>query len=228
MSLFDFTLSPHRRAERLMSARADAAREGAAAEVAWLGRHLAACPRCRAYERHLELALGALGELRDVEAPVGFAGRVMLAAKARGRAEEATPHEVSPAGAGRSYAFAGLAMVLAVGAFVAVAPLAKKEPGQGVELAGRGAAAGGETAHFTVRSPGSGPARARAQITELLEAHGAGFSAEGGVLTARVPRARLVPLLQDLAKKSRFKVSKGEDRELPPELEVVVVRFELE
>jgi hypothetical protein len=218
---------PHRRATRLIDDRLDAERGEeplSKEDAAWLDGHLASCTECKGLERQRRMLLGHLSSLAGAEAPRGFAGRVLMAAKAR-------PFEpdVEADDRPRPVVWLGVAAAaLATFAVVVIANVGSPGPAPGVQIAGpSGIAASGEP-HFTVRAPGIGAAKARAQAVEIIESHGGTYVVAPNAIRARVPRARLVAVMKDLARKSRYKVSQAVPGELEPSLDEVDIVFELE
>lgn len=236
MSIQDMTrslFSPHGRAERLIDAQLDAARgEGVLsdADETWLERHIAECVDCRAVREERRALLGVMADHADVEAPEGFAGRVLMAAKARGR-EAPVAEEIHEPVLGRRYALGGLAAVAAGLGLFAFAASHQPEPalstkGQ-VHVMGR-AAEIDVAPHFTVRAPGIGAAQLRAQIAEIATQHGGELVTAEGAVLVHLPRAELVGVVQDLARRGRYKVSRADGEDVGPDVETIVVRFELD
>lgn len=222
----------HRRAERLLDARIDQARGESPlgpADGAWLAAHLGACARCREAASRREVLEASMRALRGEKAPPGFAGRVLFAARVR---KHEAPQEESPRPllAMSQIAAGGLLLALVlvgVGVVIGVAPklgTGKVESfGSSVALDSR------EAPDFTVRSPGTGVAKVRSQVTAIVLAHGGKLTDEDRAIVARIPRGELIGVTQDLANQGRYKMSKsGEDSELRPSADTIIIRFELE
>ncbi len=225
MNVFAFS---HGRAARLIDERLDEERgegrlDGSDAE--WLEQHLRGCEACRALEATRRRVLAAASALPRVSAPEGFAARV-LASKARA----VEPAPIAERGSFGRVALGGAIAAAAILAFAAIGTVSSSSdtPG-GVGVSGTGALEQVDlTPHFVVRAPGLGPARARAQAVAIIEAHGGQHQVQHGAIYGRVPRSELVKVMRDLAKHSRYKVSRADAGELDPSLTEVVIKFELE
>lgn len=238
--------APHLRAQALIDAAFDASRgEGDVPEAdrVWLVTHLSSCASCRAKDADRRVLFEALRSMK-AEAPMGFAGRVLLAARARGRAEEGAAREVVtdhrfvlgflgsfvPAS---QRAIGALLVVSALGTLTVVVALRSRtdhevKPGASEALTGGARLTAVDSPHFVVRAPGIGAAKARSQFAAIVRAHGGAFSDAGDAIIARIPRNQLLPMTQDLAGRGRYKMSKSDPGELPSTIDPIVVRFEIE
>lgn len=226
-------LFPHRLASELFDRSLDEERgDGVLDEEdrAFLDGHVERCRSCSAAFDARRSAVTALLALGAEKAPPGFAGRVLIAAKARPRVEDVRAvrpsFTFSPALAGALGA-AAVALVLVVG--LGVRPSSSALDASGVGALGSGPAKVGEEsarAHLVVRAPGVGAAKVRSQVIAIVSAHAGTSSERGGVIVARFPRSALLAVTQDLASRGPFKMAKAE--ELPPEAGEVTIRFELE
>ncbi len=223
-------LDPHRRALRLVDDEIDAERdEGdvARSDLAWLTKHLDGCEDCRAEAARRRALVAAMRSAPAEQAPTGFAGRVLMAAKARADLPEFdTREELSP---DRRFAFGGLAavgMAAALFVFAAVVPGGSETP-SGVQVSGH-ATEIAERPHFVVRAPGVGAAKVRTQIGKIVASHEGTLEAQGDDVLVRIPRAELIATMQDLAQRGRFKISKADAGEIGPDVETIVIRFELD
>ncbi|MEQ8274973.1 MAG: zf-HC2 domain-containing protein [Deltaproteobacteria bacterium] len=229
MNLFERTrllFSPHARAERLIDDHLDAARGEASlppSDQAWLEQHLEGCVSCRAVRDERHALLEAMRAAPTERAPTGFAGRVLMAAKARADVE---PEVVVPERRFGLGGVAALAMVAGLFVFAAIIPTGK-DGGGGVQVSGH-ATELQDRPHFVVRAPGVGAAKVRAQITSIVTAHEGTLEAAGDDVLVRIPRAELIGAMQDLAQRGRFKVSKADAGEIGPGVETIVIRFELD
>jgi hypothetical protein len=79
-----------------------------------------------------------------------------------------------------------------------------------------------------MRAPGLGAARARAQVTATVESRGGAVRDTDGALLARIPRAALLSVTEELAKQGRYKMTRVEEAALDPSATTVLIRFELE
>jgi hypothetical protein len=223
--------SPHGRAERLIDAQLDAARgEGSLSErdERWLERHIESCVDCRATREERRALLDVLANDR-VEAPQGFAGRVLMAAKARGREPvEELPVNDEPV-LGRRYALGGLvAVAMGLGLFVFAAQNQSPVRGNGsLHVSGTGTEMV-EKPHFSVRATGVRAAQARAQIAEIAQAHGGRLESSGNAVIVHIPRSALLAVVQDLAKRGRYKVSRADAGSIEPDVETIIMRFEVD
>lgn len=224
-------LDPHRRALRLIDDELDAERgeeAPARSELAWLSKHLDGCESCRTEAAHRRALMEAMLSAPAERAPTGFAGRVLMAAKARADLPDVA-EEVEELAPSRRFAFGGLiAVAMAAGVFVfaGIVPGGSDSP-SGVQVSGHGTEVQ-ERPHFVVRAPGVGAAKVRTQITTIVDAHDGTLSAEGDDVLVRIPRAQLIATMHDLAQRGRFKISKADAGEIGPEVETIVIRFELD
>jgi hypothetical protein len=210
----------------------DARGEGtiSAADSAWLDAHTKSCARCGKMSVSRERLALAMRDLRGEKAPEGFAGRVLLAARARGRAAE-VESEDRPMLPFMQIAIGGvLALLVVVGLATMIAISGPGSSGAtGGKIGVSGSSAVGLEANdhpqFLVRAPGLGAAQARSQIAPIIEAHHGTHHDAGGALVARIPRAELIGITQDLAHAGRYKMSRIDERELGQD---IVIRFELE
>ena len=231
---------PHRRAAALIDLRIDALRGDDAlspADDAFLDAHLAACAECRAALASKQALVAQLRGLGPVQAPQGFAGRVLMAARARGREVPAVEAEKGWLGGfvpSAQLATGALLTVIVLGSVGLVVGFGSKGSAGGghvagaVETGGTGLAGALEAPHFLVRAPGLGAAKVRSQVTTIVRAHGGTFDDAGAALIARIPRSALIAVTQDLASRGRYKMSKAGEGELPAELDSILIRFELE
>ncbi|MCK6551843.1 hypothetical protein L6R52_38770 [Myxococcota bacterium] len=229
-------LRPHARAAALMDTRLDAARgEGAlgADDAAFLDRHLERCAECQAAWAARERVVRAMASL-EAKAPEGFAGRVLLAAKARGRAAPTVDETPAWSLVPRGQLVMGAALVALVagtlGTVVALGPKPKAREGvvQEALTGGAGLERAADAADFVVRAPGLGAAKVRAQVTSIVAARGGTYEETSRAIIAVIPRASLVALTQDLASRGPFKMSKASDGELAADRTTLVLRFELD
>jgi hypothetical protein len=171
--------------------------------------------------------LKAVRSLGTEKAPVGFAGRVMLAAKTRKvEAVEEPRGSMNPF----SQWAIGAAMVVVV--LVAAGVLFKTVPGDANAHKAKTVIAGNgldveDAPHFIVRAPSIGAAKARSEIIKVVEARGGTFSDSGDAIMVRIPRSELVAVTKALASRGSFRMNKADAGELPPDLETIVLRFEL-
>jgi hypothetical protein len=229
-------LFPHARATALMDARLDALRgEGALSsdEAAFLDHHLERCAACQAAWDARESLARTMASMRGAQAPEGFAGRVLLAARARGRAapvaEEAQGWSLVP----RGQLVMGAALVVLVagtlGTVVALGPKPRAQDGavQEALTGGAGLARTTDAPDLVVRAPGLGAAKVRAHVTSIVAARGGSYEETSHAIVAVIPRAALVAITQDLASKGPFKMSKATDT-LASDRTTLVIRFDLE
>jgi hypothetical protein len=227
---------PHRRASELIDEQLDAERgEPALAreDSEWLESHLARCEKCAEQLAERRMLMKKVRSIGTAKAPAGFAGRVMLRAKTR-RVEEPEAREgffrpLMPL----SQLALGVAMVavlaVSLGVMMAVGPGESTKKTNGMETTSVGQAmAISDAPHFIVRAPGLGAAKARRDITQVVEAHRGTFSEAGSTIIARIPRGDLVGVTQDLANRASFRMTKADAGELPADLATIVIRFELD
>lgn len=216
--------APHVRARRAIDEAHDAAKDGvevAPEDRAWLEAHLATCEACRDFQTERRALFDLVRGTPELKAPTGFSGRVLLAAKARGKVATT---ESKPAGL--RWAWAGMAVAGLVIAF-SVAPLIRnQEVAHRIEVSG--VAADLPAPQFQVRAVGVGPAKARASVRGIVEAAGGQVLEDGNRLHARIPRASLVGVLQALAKQGTYKVVQASPGELDPGLQEIGIAFEVE
>lgn len=238
-------LFSHSRAEELIDARLDEALgEGRlfGADADWLDDHLSRCMRCSEALSARRAMMEAMRSVKGVSAPPGFAGRVVFAARARGREQDRasdpiTEHRLIPRWGRPLVPTSQLAMGVmllvlvagTLGTLVIVGPKgATGEKSPAAPLTGGTSLHTTEMPHFVVRAPGIGAAKARSQVTAIVRAHGGSFADVDGALLAHIPRSELIRVTQDLASQGRYKMSKADAAELPAALEVIAIRFELE
>jgi hypothetical protein len=112
---------------------------------------------------------------------------------------------------------------------VAVAPKSDRDATREVTtLQGGKGLAVEDAPHFIVRAPGVGVAKARREITQVVTAHKGTYNETRTAIVAHIPRSGLVAVTQDLASRAAFRMSKADAGELSPDLETIVIRFELE
>jgi hypothetical protein len=220
---------PHASAEALIDERLDEARGAGRlhpSDAEWLDLHLASCERCRAVEESRKKLLQSMSALQGAKAPEGFAGRVMMAARARRREDRVESMKpMLPL----SQLLMGSAMALVVvGALVAVVSISQKGDHGPIEGASPSLVRpADEKPNFIVRAPGIGAAKARSQITAIVDAHhGTILGSDGAAITARIPRGDLLSTTEDLARAGRYKMSK--DTDVAPSADTILIRFELE
>ena len=217
--------SAHARAERLLDARIDAQRDEAplsAEDEAWLRGHLSECLRCREAAEDRALVVRGLLSQPSLQAPAGFAERVLSAAREDGARRPAAPE---PRRAWGQWALAGAAVAATV-LFVALAGPGAAPTGA-VEVGGAGVEPAVRAApDFEVRSPSVGPAEVRARVVRIAEAHRGAVTALDRVLVVRIPRSELVGVLQDLSRGGELAVTRR--GALAPEQETVVLEVALE
>ncbi len=198
-------LWPHRRAETLMDARIDAGRnapELAEAEQAWLQAHIETCPPCAARaQAHQDVVQSLQAEAR-LQAPDGFAARVLIAARAQ---EQSVMVQEAPRFVWGQWAVGGAALAVAVGFAVFVGPQQELANGP-VEVSGTSAARAAEP-DFLVRAPSMGAAEVRTKVSKIAEAHGGEVTVSEESLMVRIPRAALVGVLKDLSRAGEVKVT---------------------
>lgn len=229
---------PHRRAAELIDQKLDAERgegELSSADRAWLDAHVSRCSECSAQLEARAKQLRALRSLGTAKAPAGFAGRVLLAAKTRSapviEEQESWLRPMLP----YSQLAIGAAMLVVVLAGAAVLfrvnDSAKTLERNAAVAGAQGLAQKIEAPHFVVRAPSMGAAKARSEITKVVEAHGGSFMEleNGNAIVAHIPRADLVGVTQDLAARAAFRMTKADaGTELPADLHTIIIRFELE
>lgn len=223
LSLF----APHRRAAELIDQKLDGAI--AVQDAAWLEQHVARCAKCSVVLEDRVRLKKELRSLGGAKAPDGFAGRVMLAAKTRkhvasDEADEGRAPWFSQLAVGASFV-----VLLAVGLTVlfAVGPSHEVRTKGETAIAGKGLLLA-VAPHFIVRAPTLGAAQARREIVKVIEAHGGTHADTGSAILASIPRSALVAVTQDLANRTAFRMTKAEAGELPVDLQMIVIRFELE
>jgi hypothetical protein len=222
--------SPHAHAEALFDAELDGD-EIAQSETLWLEKHLAGCERCVERRSGRQRMIRALQEMKGTKAPEGFAGRVLLAAKTRRPPEQVEPERrMMPLAQLATGAVLALALIVGLIGVVSLGTTPPAKKAQSIEASGGGSAAMDldEAPQFVVRAPGVGAAKARSQFTQIVSAHRGTFRDQGGALIARIPRAELIQVTQDLANSGRYKMSQPAGVELSPSMETIVIRFELE
>lgn len=226
---------PHRRAAELIDEQLDAERGEAPLlreDADWLESHLARCEKCAEQLAERRMLMNKVRSIGSLKAPAGFAGRVMMRAKTR-KVEEPEVREgvLRPLMPLSQLAMgASLVAVLAVslGVMLAVGPgEAKKSKGLEATSVGQTMAMN-EAPHFIVRAPGLGAAKARREITQVVEAHRGTFSETGSTIVARIPRSDLVGVTQDLANRASFRMTKADAGELSAGVDTIVLRFELD
>ncbi len=239
MSTLEALFLPHRRAERLIDQKIDEARGEsvlAPQDATWLDRHLGGCARCQAVEAQRQDMLRSMNAMRAT-APQGFAGRVLMAAKAgrEGPALDAgfdaqVRAEAEAAPTWRSqFAVGGAVLALCLGVLASVATIGGGPSTDGigaVNISGQSGIAQ-EKPHFSVRAPGMGAAQVRAKAMQILDAHGGHYELQEGALIAQIPRAELLAVMKQLSKQGTFKVVKLSEA-LDPQLEMIVLRFDLD
>ena len=237
-------LSSRRRGERLVHARLDALRGEealSAADDAWLEQRLKTDPELRAYFEEQKALQEFLRPTPPIEAPTGFAARVVQAAEVRPR--ESLP-ELGGSLANDASDERWMPWVWATGAVAAVVVVAvmvqvpeRPSPVSAGRLEVSGPTVAGATApDFEVRAPGVGAARARSMIVSLARRHGGQPTEElttqgrtdQGALLVRLPRSELVPIMRDLARSGTFKVTPLRSEPMPPDVQTVVLRFVLD
>lgn len=228
--------APHRRAAELIDQKLDAERgEGSLSggDRAWLEAHVARCAKCSAALEARAKQMRALRALGTAKAPEGFAGRVLLAAKTR-RApavEEQESAWLRPMMPLSQLAIgAGMLVVVLAGAAVLFRVNDSTKPqAKDTAVAGAQGLSQIEAPHFIVRAPSVGAAKARSEITQVVEAHGGTYLDNGNAIVARIPRSDLVAVTQDLAARAAFRMTKADaGTELPADLQTIIIRFELE
>lgn len=224
MNALNELFSAHARARRAIDEQLDAERDGqvwSEDASARLQAHLAGCEECRQFQAQRRALLQLVRSAPTLSAPTGFSGRVMLAAKARGRVKEEAPRSV-----GLRWAWAGAAALGVVIAFAVTPVLREPERAPRIEVSGVGAEL--PAPQFQVRAVGVGPARAKASVRGIVEGAGGTVLEDGAGLYARIPRAALVGVLQALAKQGSYKVVQATPGELDPELEEIGISFQVE
>lgn len=220
--------SSHRRAEALIEKRHDA-EQGidtfSDSDASWLETHLADCDACRELLAVRPKLDEGFALLRGAEAPAGFADRVLRAA--RETPEEEVPEVVDEGRSLRGWATPILALAAAAALVFAVMK-PNLQPDSNVEVSGPAVISATNKVDFVVRSPGLGAAKARALIERAVLRHGGSVDVRDNVALARVPRAGLVSLMQDLANQGRFKMTRTDAGELGADRDVVFMQFELE
>ena len=238
-------VAPRRYAERIIHARLDAERgegEVSAGDEAWLERRLASDRELRIYAEE-QTALQATLRRSSTRAPTGFAERVRLAAQSRpkdslpdlepsragnrldasqgDRAASVRPWAVAAATAAAAAVIVTVVVRPPEPAATGVLPAAK------LEISGPASQAP-DAPDFLIRSPGVGAARAQAQIVQILKRHGGDPTHKQDALLVRLPRAELVPALQELGRTGTFKVTPLRQAPLPPSVQTVTLRFDLD
>jgi len=205
--------SAHRKTERLL----DAQHEGSlgAADSAWLHDHLQGCERCRQMQQARAKLFAAYRALPALEAPAGFAAKVLRASR----------QPVPAKSYWAQWALGGMTVAISAAAVLAVVTTQGRNEHPGVEVSGASAGAQAAT-DFVVRAPGAGAAEVRAIVAEVIQAHNARLITEAKGFRVVVPRAELLGFLQDLSKQGAFKVSKVREGEL--ENDPVWFSFELD
>lgn len=215
----------------------------------WLAAHLDGCLRCQARFEQRRRLLERLRTAEELRAPEGFAERVQRAARAS-KAHLASPARAvgpgrrepnGPAGGlgnvpawvsrlgskGPARWALGAALAIAAGAFVAgpVLPGVGGRSSEGEVQVGAAGLVEAEMSNFVVRAPGLGAARLRRVVTALVEGQGGSFAVVEGGLRVVLPRSALLPILAELERQVGLEVNLL--RELSPEADEVVLRFEL-
>ncbi len=224
--------TPHEWAEILMDKRLDAQRgEGSEdpQEADWLDRHLEGCARCQTHFAE-RTALLALLEESTVRAPEGFVGRTLLRAKTR--AEEpaaAYPLEEESPGWRSNWLGGAVAAAAALVFTVWASDGLNNDVVQSGSVDVSGSHLSGyESPDFVVRSLSMGAAQTQSQAQSIVRLHEGQATLHEGVVIAWIPRSALVVVMEDLARRGGFKVSKVRPGEIDPSIDRIWLKFELE